>query len=85
MADTSTTTPGTREAHSKGVASSILLDIADTTWRLFVPTIGAILVGRYFDSKFGSQPWLMLGGAGAGAFLAALLVWRQIRRGGVQR
>ena len=83
MADTQNdTSPGTHKAHSTGVASSILIDMADTTWRMFVPTIGLLLAGRVADTHFGTKPWLMLLGVAFGAAIATLLVKRQLTREG---
>lgn len=82
MADTSATTPGSHEARSKSVALPVLLDMADTTWRMFVPTIGLLLVGRHFDVKFGMKPWFMLAGVAVGALIAAVLIKSQMSRGG---
>ena len=80
MADTSATTPGSHTARSRSAASAVLLDMADTTWRMFVPTIGLLLVGRHYDLRFGTKPWLMLVGVAVGALLAALLIRRQMVR-----
>jgi hypothetical protein len=82
MADLPTTTPGSRTAPTKGVAASILLDMADTTWRLFIPTIGLLLVGRHFDVRFDTKPWLMLAGVAVGAVIAMFLIKNQLKRGG---
>lgn len=62
------------------MASSLALEMADTTWRMFVPTVGLLLVGRYLDRHFGTKPWLMLVGATFGAVLAVMLVKRQLHR-----
>ena len=59
---------------------TILATIGDTTWRMFVPTIGLLLVGRHYDLRFGTKPWLMLVGVAVGALLAALLIRRQMVR-----
>ena len=59
----------------------ILTTMADTTWRMFVPTIGLLLVGRWLDRQWNTHPWLMLVGATIGACIAALLIKRQLTRG----
>lgn len=59
-----------------------MFDLADTTWRMFVPTIGLLLVGRHFDITYNSKPWLMLAGVVLGAGIAALLIKNQFKRGG---
>ncbi|QQS19495.1 AtpZ/AtpI family protein [Candidatus Saccharibacteria bacterium] len=79
MAETPITTPGSGKARSSSVTNAVLLDMADTTWRLFIPTVGLLLVGRHFDLKFGTKPWLMLVGVGVGALVAAVLIRRQMK------
>lgn len=81
MADKTTATPGSRKARSESATMSLIVDMADTTWRMFVPTVGLLLVGHYFDGRFGTSPWLMLVGVGLGALVAAQLVKQQIVRG----
>ncbi len=78
MADHSTTTPVAGTARSSSAVAPILLDMADTTWRMFVPTIGLLLLGRHYDLRFGTKPWLMLAGALVGALVAAFLIRRQM-------
>lgn len=80
MADNSATTPGSHKARSESATLSLLVDMADTTWRMFVPTVGLLLTGRYFDARYDTNPWFMLIGVGVGALIAALLVKRQILR-----
>jgi Putative F0F1-ATPase subunit (ATPase_gene1). len=58
----------------------ILGDIGDTTWRVFIPTIGLALVGVYLDDQWGSKPWAMLVGAAIGAVIAGLLIKKQLQR-----
>lgn len=83
MADTKPdTTSSSREPHSSSAGSMILLDMADTTWRMFVPTIGLLMLGRWLDTRYGFKPWLMLAGVALGALIAALLIRRQLTRGG---
>lgn len=58
----------------------LLGDIGDTTWRMFVPSIGLALLGWYADSQFGTKPWMLLVGIAIGAALAYVLVRNQINR-----
>lgn len=53
--------------------------LGDTTWRMFVPVVGLLLVGKMFDDMLGTKPWLLLMGAGVGSLIAAYLVRRQLR------
>ncbi|MGB4966936.1 MAG: AtpZ/AtpI family protein [Candidatus Saccharimonadales bacterium] len=70
----------TQEMRRRSTAVVVLADIADTTWRLFVPIVGLLLVGRYADVRWDTKPWLMLVGALVGSVLAGLLIKNQLRR-----
>ncbi len=56
----------------------LLGSVADTTWRMFVPSIGFTLLGVWLDKQFGLTPWLMFGGIVLGFISAFLLVKQQI-------
>lgn len=56
----------------------ILATIGDTTWRMFVPTVGLTMLGVWLDSGFGTKPWLMFMGIVIGFLGAFLLVKKQI-------
>ena len=58
----------------------LLLTIADTTWRLFVPTIGLMVAGLLLDKQFGTTPWIMVAGVVLGAVIAILLVRAQLKK-----
>lgn len=55
--------------------------MADATWRMFVPIVGLLLVGRYADMRLGTKPWLMLAGAFLGSVVAYLLIKRLLIKG----
>lgn len=59
----------------------LIISMADTTWRMFVPTVGLLLVGNAFDAQFNTRPWLMLAGAAIGGSISILLVKRQLAKG----
>lgn len=63
---------------SSATVRILLLTMADTTWRLFVPAglFGAL--GVWGDVNFGSKPWLTLLGVLVGFGVAALLIRKQI-------
>lgn len=63
-----------------GSAFVIVRTIGDTTWRMFVPSVGFTLLGVWLDSLAGTKPWLMFGGVIVGAVGAYLLVNQQINR-----
>lgn len=58
----------------------LLLTIADTTWRLFIPIIGLMLGGLWLDVQSGTKPWLMVVGIVLGTSIAVWLVWAQIKK-----
>lgn len=55
--------------------------MADTTWRMFIPIVGLLLVGRDVDTRLGTKPLLMLVGAAIGALIAGALIRKQLKRG----
>jgi len=59
----------------------LILSMMDTTWRMFVPTIGLLIVGNALDERFGSRPGLMLLGVILGGLIATYLVKRQLKDG----
>ena len=65
-------------------ASSVMATMADTTWRMFTPSVGLTLAGVWLDAQFGTKPWLMFGGIVLGFVGAFVLVKRQIA-GGTRR
>ncbi|HEV7951824.1 MAG TPA: AtpZ/AtpI family protein [Candidatus Saccharimonadales bacterium] len=58
----------------------LLTTIGDTTWRMFVPTIGLTILGLLADKMLHTTPWIMILGIVAGAYLAYILVKRQIKK-----
>lgn len=61
-------------------ATIVLGDIADTTWRMFLPSVGFTLLGLWADHTYGTLPWLLIAGIIIGVIVAGLLVWRQIAK-----
>ena len=58
----------------------LLTTIGDTTWRMFVPTIGLTILGLMADKSLNTTPWIMILGIITGAYLAYVLVKRQIKK-----
>ena len=62
----------------KSTVILLLKDTGDTTWRMFVPSVGMTLLGVWLDATFETKPWLMLAGIVIGLALAIVLVRRQL-------
>lgn len=56
----------------------ITIDIADTAWRMFIPIIGATILGLVIDKQLGTTPWIMIVLMICGITLAGVLVKRQL-------
>lgn len=72
--------PASEQPRTKRAATLLLGDIADTTWRMFIPTIGMTLLGWYGDSTFGTKPILMVIGIIVGSAVAIWLIYRQLQK-----
>ena len=60
-------------------ARVLLGTIGDTTWRMFVPSVGFTLLGVWLDSLWDTKPWAMTVGIVVGVLGAYLLVAKQIK------
>lgn len=59
----------------------LLVTIADTTWRMFLPTIIGTLIGVGLDNLFDNKrPWFTIVMVIIGSFISALLVAMQFRK-----
>jgi hypothetical protein len=58
----------------------LLATIGDTTWRMFLPTIGMTLLGLFADKWLHTKPWIMIVCMAIGIALTALLVKDQLKR-----
>ena len=54
--------------------------IGDTTWRLFVPSVGGTILGLLADRAWNTKPWLTITGITIGSILAILLVRLQLKK-----
>ena len=59
----------------------LIISMADTTWRMFVPTVGLLLAGNALDETWGTKPWLLISGVAIGGGISALLVKQQLAKG----
>ena len=63
-------------------AAFILFSIAaDTTWRMFIPTLGGTLIGLWLDGIYGTEPWCGIGGLAIGIVITAFLIRQQYKQG----
>ena len=76
------TDSGTPHEPPKNSSTVLLLlgTIADTTWRMFVPTLGGTAIGLWADSQTDTTPWLGLGGLLVGILITAALMRQQFRK-----
>ena len=58
----------------------LLGDIANTTWRMFVPTLLFIGLGFWADSSWHTKPWLTIAGLIIGVAITTELMRRQFKR-----
>ena len=63
---------------SKSTVLLLLGTIADTTWRMFVPIIGLMLLGLWIDKQFDTLPWALISLTIVGIVVAAELIRRQL-------
>jgi len=70
--------PDKPAAEKSGSTAVLLLTLADTTWRILVPTLILALLGLKLDITWHSAPWLTLIGTALGFGLAGLLIKRQL-------
>lgn len=64
---------------SKQTVILLISTLADTTWRLFVPTVSGLLIGLWIDSQNGTKLWFAALGTILGTLLAIALVRNQIK------
>ncbi|MDN5819322.1 MAG: AtpZ/AtpI family protein [bacterium] len=65
---------------SKMSAIILLADIADTTWRMFVPPIIGALLGWWADSSWGTFPWFSFIGLAIGCTATAFFIKALLKR-----
>lgn len=73
-------TPTKDQTQSQSAVVFMLSTIADTTWRMFIPTIGFTFLGWLGDKQWGTKPWLFILGIIIGATISALLIRRQLSK-----
>jgi uncharacterized membrane protein YfcA len=74
--------PTTSSAHGEagfGIGA-ILLDLADTTWRIAVPVVLFSILGMFIDIKAHTKPWVTLAGLIIGFVIAGVLVKKLLQK-----
>lgn len=64
----------------KSAALILFMVAADTTWRMFVPTLGGTALGLWGDSVWHTTPWAGVGGLAIGIVITSLLVRQQYKK-----
>lgn len=64
----------------KSTAVLLLSDIADTTWRMFVPTVGLATLGFVLDQQLDTTPWLFILGFVLGCYITGVLIKRLFKK-----
>lgn len=67
------------EKSEKSTVVLLLKDVGDTSWRMFVPTIGLTVLGIVADRHFLTTPWATIVGICIGVVIATILVCRQLK------
>ncbi len=44
-----------------------------------VPVILFVLLGRWLDGRYGTRPWMMIGGFVVAALVSGITVWRRAK------
>ena len=65
---------------SKEMVILVFSTVGDTTWRLFIPTIGGTLLGLWADKSWNTTPWFMVFGIVLGSAIAVALVRAQLKK-----
>ena len=73
-------TEKTSTAPDKSAAILLLKAIGDTTWRMFVPTIGFTLLGLWIGTMLDAQAAGTIAGIILGVALTTVLMWKQFKK-----
>ncbi len=64
---------------SEQTVTTLLLTMADTTWRMITPTALLAVLALMADLHWHTKPWLTLASVPAGLAISVLLIKRQLR------
>ena len=73
------------ESQDKPAALILFTVAADTTWRMFVPTLGGTLIGLWLDSQYDTEPWFGIGGLALGIVITTVLIRQQYKKANEQQ
>lgn len=69
-----------KDISAQQVVSVMWATFGDTTWRLFVPSVGGTLLGAWADESWGTTPLMIIIGTALGMSCAIWLVVLQYRK-----
>ena len=75
----------TEKSPDKSAALILFATAADTTWRMFVPTLGGTMIGLWIDGIYNTEPWYGVGGLAIGIVITSLLVRQQYKQTSEQK
>lgn len=58
----------------------LMWTMVDTTWRLFVPSVGGTALGLWADNSWNTKPWLTITGVVVGSLLSFVLIYAQLKQ-----
>ena len=70
----------TQQPPNQSTVLLLLGTIADTTWRMFVPTLGGTGLGLWLDQMASTAPWCAIGGLTIGIAVTVVLMKRQFQK-----
>lgn len=72
-------TPSPQDTKGQSAAIILFMTAVDTTWRMFVPTLGGTVFGLWLDSQLDSEPWCAITGLALGTIITAVLIRQQYK------
>ncbi len=69
----------------KSAALILFMIAADTTWRMFIPTLGGTLLGLWIDSMLKTEPWFAVGGLVVGIIVTTFLIRQLYKKANEQQ
>ena len=80
MPETTKNDDDTKSPPSLSMVLLLIGTFLDTTWRLFLPTIGGTVAGIWIDNSFDTKPFATVAGVTIGALLAFFLIYIQLKK-----